>query len=424
MGICLPRTRAGVNVNGGLDTDCQIAELSMQRLLLIAACLLYSNAIVAAQNEQKKAVEIPLDKVWGYNMPGTANVEKLEPKPQGTLFSEIRRSLWSLPPKQKNAGPAFAVTGTEAEALRGVHAVLVKGKKPQQSFPHDSEIYVVFFSYQNQPYVHLHKVERQENVINVRWRFVPHETEETTEHFALIPLGKLPSGKYRVNILRSPMEKKYIDLGIRETSDKVADRNVCRSFSFSVDEQRETDTADIGLDQIWAYGMPGTRDIGKLEPNKIPNYKYGPLVGEILHSLRNAPAKDQDTKPGFAVLGTGMQALREAHTVLVRDKRPRDTFPAGSEVSLVFFSHQFNAYVHLHKVERQGTIAKINYLFVRHESHEETEHFALIPLGKLPSGKFDVQIVQSPSERPVSDKVARRIVSQPFSFSVADRESK
>jgi hypothetical protein len=209
-------------------------------LVAVSTTLVFASVMFGdAPKEQPKTQTIPLDKIWAYNMPGTANAEKLDTDPRGTLFMTIRRSIWSLPSKQKNAGPAFAVSGTELEALRDVHAVLVKGKKSQKTFSPNSNIHVAFFSYQNRPYVHLRKVERQGNDINVHWQFVPHETEETTEHFALIPLGKLPSGKYRVNIIRSPMPQKYVELGFRPVSDAVARRIVCGSFSFSVAEQRE-----------------------------------------------------------------------------------------------------------------------------------------------------------------------------------------
>jgi hypothetical protein len=195
---------------------------------------LTTGGMAEATNEK---VMIPLDVIWGYNMPGTLNVEELDER--GLLFAEIRRSLWAFPSKDKDARPGFAVAGTGLESLREVHAILVKNQKPRQTFPKDSDICVVFFSYQNQPYVHLHSVRRQGSIVEVRYQFVPHETEETTEHFALIPLGKLPSGKYDVKFIRSPMPQKYIDLGFRPTSDEVARRVVCGSFSFSVAEQGE-----------------------------------------------------------------------------------------------------------------------------------------------------------------------------------------
>jgi hypothetical protein len=94
----------------------------------------------------------------------------------------------------------------------------------------------VFFSYQFAVYVHLHHVEHRGNVVEIYFHFVPHETMDSTEHRALIPLGTLPKGKYCVKILRSPMAKKHVDLGFQAVSDEDARRVVCRSFSFSVAE--------------------------------------------------------------------------------------------------------------------------------------------------------------------------------------------
>ena len=108
---------------------------------------------------------------------------------------------------------------------------------PRKEYPLGSEISVVFFSYLGGPYVHLYRAERRHGDIEIRYRFVPHETKELTVHVALVPLGKLQSGKYRVNIVRSPMEQRMIDLGFRDVSDENARRIVCSSFSFSVVEE-------------------------------------------------------------------------------------------------------------------------------------------------------------------------------------------
>jgi len=191
--------------------------------------------------------------------------------------------------------------------------------------------------------------------------------------------------------------------------------------------EQPAEIVTIPLDQIWAYKMPGTRDIGKLEA-KAPNYAYGPLFGKIRESLSKVLAQGKIAESGFAVLGMGTDALRKAHDILVRNMKPQQTVAIGSEVSLVFFSYESIAYVHLHTVERQGRVINIRYRFVPHETMEVTEHLALIPLGKLPSGKYRVNVIQAPMDRkyvgsrfpPVSDEVARRIVCRSFSFSVAE----
>ncbi len=203
-------------------------------------------AVAETPNEQADSdtVTIPLDQIWAYKMPGTRDVAELEPDnhPQsehGALVAQIRSSLSQTPPTGKSARTGFAVFGTGLEALRDAHAVLVKNEKPRQSFPADSEISVVFFSYQFGPYAHLRSIERRGNVVEICYRFVPHRTEEVTEHFALIPLGKLASGKYDVKVVPSSMEQQSLDLGFRPVRDTDADRIVCHSFSFSVAEQGE-----------------------------------------------------------------------------------------------------------------------------------------------------------------------------------------
>jgi hypothetical protein len=187
-------------------------------------------------NYAEEVVKIPLDQIWANNMPGTRNIVDLDI--ESWFVSHIREAL-GFPQKDKDAKPAFAVLGTGLDALRAAHEVLVNKKKPRETFPAGNEVSLVFFAHETQPYVHLHKVERQGNNVNIHFRFVPHEEEVTERYIALIPLGKLSLGKYRVNIIRSPMPQNYIDLGFRPMSDEVARRIVCRSFSFSVSEQGE-----------------------------------------------------------------------------------------------------------------------------------------------------------------------------------------
>jgi hypothetical protein len=192
----------------------------------------------------------------------------------------------------------------------------------------------------------------------------------------------------------------------------------------------ESKTVTIPLDQIWAYDMPGTRDTGQLEPNKPAKLGSGPLVGEILRALAVTPAEGKEARPGFAVLGTGLEAIREAHAVLVDNSKPRQAFPTGGEVSVVFFSYEAGSYVYLNRVERGGNVVEIYYRFVPHRTMNLTSHFAIIPLGALPAGKIYVKILQSPLEqeytiqgfRPVTDAVSRQIVCRSFSFSVVQND--
>lgn len=212
----------------------------MKRFMLIGphvlACFMVANATADAANEEAKSRIIALDQIWGYNLPGTRDLLKIEGRSSAKQqIEEIRDALSTPPPQGKEASAGFAVAGSGADALREAHAVLVGGKKPRQTLPQDSELSLVFFSYQFGPYVHLQKVLRRGNVIEVQYLFVPHKTEEVTEHFALIPLGKLAAGKVRVEITQLPMEKRFVSAGWNDIAPEVARRIVCRPFSFVVE---------------------------------------------------------------------------------------------------------------------------------------------------------------------------------------------
>jgi hypothetical protein len=193
----------------------------------------------------------------------------------------------------------------------------------------------------------------------------------------------------------------------------------------------------IPLKDIWAYEMPGTRDVWELEPDKF-GVKVRDLSSQeqskrykesLIFQIRNhfgMPKSQQMALPGFAVLGSGMDALRNAHAVLVKGKQPRKAFPENSAVSIVFFSKVFDYYVHLEKVEKQGNTITIKYFFVPHRG-DGTAHFALIPLGKMPVGEIKVDAVRSPLPKmsdvagfgaPPSTALDSIVVCRPFSFKV------
>lgn len=172
--------------------------------------------------------------------------------------------------------------------------------------------------------------------------------------------------------------------------------------------------------------MPGTRNVAQLEADKPPNYAYGPLVGEIRRALADAPT-DKKPRACFAVKGTGLEALRAAHSVLVKNAAPRRTFPMGSDLSLVFFSHQAGSYVHLQEAETKGNRIRIRYRIVPHETREMTSHFAIVPLGRLDPGRIAVKIMpsrikQDPIQRGLESPSVdwkERVVCKSFAFVVA-----
>ncbi len=383
----------------------------------------------AANGDEKpgevETVVIPLDQIWALDMPGTREVKELS----GSLVREIGDSTLGNLETGFVIGlktrAAFAVLGTGVDALRAAHAVFMDKNKPRKTFPEESNVSVVFYSTPSRRYVQLDRVERKGKVIHVHYRFVLHKTEDRTRHLALIPLGKLPSGKYRVKMIKEPMKPKYTDQSPPPITYEDSLRYVGNSFTFFVGEQSVADQepnevgGEIYLDEIWASDMPETLSIGKLN---------GGLAWEMTIAV-GFPSDGKNLGDGFATQGTGLEALRSAHSVLTEKNKPRETFPQGSSIFAVFFTTEVTAYVHLHHVERKGNLINIRYRFVPHETEDTSRHVALIPLGKLPPGEYRVNVSQASIEQayvkgfwPMSNEGgARRVVCNSFSFAVSEQ---
>jgi hypothetical protein len=183
-----------------------------------------------------------------------------------------------------------------------------------------------------------------------------------------------------------------------------------------------SDTVNIPLKDIWAYRMPGTKDIQELDGQSLSK-----ILTQLrpIHDGQAPPFKQTDAGQSFAVAGAGNAALGAAYKVLV-DKQPQQSLTTAQDISVVFYSFEFSNYVHISNVERRGNLIEIEYHFIPHDSKNLTSHFALIPLGQLPAGEYDVQFKRLPLEKQyiengyksVSDEWVQRIICKPFRFSV------
>lgn len=187
----------------------------MRRGGILICCVVVIVAYAETTSRQAETVTIPLKNIWAHEMPGTRDVHELEkaalPANQAaSLDNQIGDALLFVP-KGKTTAKGFAVDGTEKEALSKALAAFVKKQQPRQAFAANTQVFVFFFSHSFGQYVHLDNVERREKTIKIAYRFVPHETKQLTAHYALIPLGKLPAGKYRVDIVRLPLEKSTLN---------------------------------------------------------------------------------------------------------------------------------------------------------------------------------------------------------------------
>ncbi|MEX2309520.1 MAG: hypothetical protein WD738_18105 [Pirellulales bacterium] len=218
----------------------------MKRSFLIGAALLLSTSAVAVvPNEQPRT--IPLDKIWAYKMPGTRDLQGLDkddPTKSGQRqVAAISESLILRAEdlKWENISrPGFAVPGTGLPALRAAHSILVEGKKPLDAFPPNEEITIVFFS-ELAPgnKVQIQEVTREGESVVIRYQLKPHVGRmQRSLNLALIPLGKLPGGKYTVGLEQTTRDQKFIKLGFKPVDKQWSRDFLCKPFSFNVTANR------------------------------------------------------------------------------------------------------------------------------------------------------------------------------------------
>lgn len=194
----------------------------------------------------------------------------------------------------------------------------------------------------------------------------------------------------------------------------------------------DAESVEIPLNAVWAYDMPGTRELS----DGMRNGKFVADEGPLILAIRKGPflrtRRDEKPKPAFAVQGVGMEALDHAQTIMTGKEEPQSRFPGASDLSIVFFSTTTPAYVHIDRVTLGKNVIDISFHFIPHETRELTEHFAIIPVGQLSAGSHDVRIVQLPiSEENITPRTKevdldwqKKFICRPFSFEVDDRDSR
>jgi hypothetical protein len=190
---------------------------------------------------------------------------------------------------------------------------------------------------------------------------------------------------------------------------------------------------EIPLDQIWAYEMPGTRDIRELEPKldvHDPSFRdlyRRSLVRQIASFLSTyVPKESELARPAFVVVGTGKEALKNAHAIFIKERLAHGTatVPSDTELSLVFYTYVTGWHPQINSVSQSLDTITVKYQFISpQEPAFGAKRFALIPIGKLAPGTVQVEIEQVPPMdyrgRPVEWKTdAERFVCGSFSFDV------
>jgi len=205
----------------------------------------------------------------------------------------------------------------------------------------------------------------------------------------------------------------------------------------------KAETVVIPLDQIWARSIPGTQDIKTLEPDHFRPAE-GLLAGQkqakhffnsLSHQIYKAIDRRAETKkpigPGFAVAGSGREALKAAKEIMEQDQIPPQIFPAGTEISLFFFTRGLGMRFKLKEVRQSNETVTIGFQFGSYSTSDPVEmmsayRFALIPLGKPVSGDLAVNMIEQPPKNkfenidlPISYKQrAKKGICKSFTFTI------
>jgi hypothetical protein len=189
-------------------------------------------------------------------------------------------------------------------------------------------------------------------------------------------------------------------------------------------EKANADELIIPLEEIWAYKMPGTREIEDVA--KLADIRH---LGSVVESSfrRAAQLKFKEVaRSGFAVPGSGITAMRAALAVFDEGK-PQNVFTPDDEITIVFFSEPSGGnHVRIEIVERVANRIEIQYWLEPYFESSLTETFALIPIDKLGLGKYHVEMRQLPRDQKfiacgydeIDEDWGQKVLCKPFSFAV------
>ncbi len=210
-------------------------------------------------------------------------------------------------------------------------------------------------------------------------------------------------------------------------------------FCASAVERPTTHIPTIPLDTIWAWKMPGTKDVRELEPNH-EQFKKMVADNQIQSSIavntfwrlnpHFKPKGNKNAGSAFVVNAVGLEALIEANAILAKRQNPKDNFKAGSPLTLVFYAYSSSQIVHIGQVVKEKNEIIVKYHFHVHGLRKSTQHYALIPLGDDLKGRIKITVertedtveeyLASAKLPTLSDLDAKRLVSGSTVFRVLE----
>lgn len=204
----------------------------------------------------------------------------------------------------------------------------------------------------------------------------------------------------------------------------------------------------IPLEKVWGHDRP----LRELEPEyfayrntpeKIREYSDPKKIQEMQSKAKDSlvlaiervmnglsEVSEQNAGTGFAVHGRDRKALREVHKVLVKGEKPESAFYEDTELSIAFFARPAQPKVRLLRGERHGSVIKIYYGLISHGLGNLTWNLAMIPVGKLPPGEYQVELIRASDEEAkyrqrdlpaIESGKEEQIVCKRFQFAVTQR---
>ncbi len=410
-------------------------------------------------------VNVPLNEIWAYKMQGTRDVHGLatgelskqhapgwgyeDYQQERQKHIDLIQKALAAKPSADDALPGFMLESPPSTyVLRTIgnqmaRHVLHGGQQiePDDSFPVDKEMTLIFFSHPLSYYIQLKEVVREGTKITVTYQPIPHFSAESTVHFALIPLGKLPVGEYRVFFKEARMDQEFFKAGFIPPTSLQRQKQICHPFFFTIWDPPQPDDGKLSknavvipLDSVWGHKLFGTKDIYELEGGQ--EKLNGMMLEERLkHSvvsrIGRALSRYDDKRiagKGFVLTNAGLDALQRVDEIFADPTKRTDTVSATSDLILCFYAYAGGRSVVLDQIVREGNNFTIKYHFVAANYGMHSPQFALIPLDKLPPGEYHVEVKQlpgtgpgwGPQAPPMDPNRVRQLICQSFDFAVND----
>jgi hypothetical protein len=205
----------------------------------------------------------------------------------------------------------------------------------------------------------------------------------------------------------------------------------------------QSQSKSIPLSQVWAEGIQGTRDIkefAKKRPNDPPPKEpflagaSHPLLSQIKFELtkryrrglvapvqkravgekfESAKPNAKSAGPAFIVTGSGRTALENVLAAFKAEELPRSA-TQNDDVNVVFYGRLTQDSWHIDSIDVADKQVIIKCHMKTKPSGTLNMHLAMIPLGRLSPGEYEIKVVQGKTQAGLGHQGPVRTVNHVF----------